>query len=75
LKESDEASGLPVFRYAGDEARLMGGEFSASIDVTGSLVLDLGFDYVDGRDHLSRVAERNFPMPGRNFSLAYRLFF
>jgi iron complex outermembrane recepter protein len=27
------------------------------------------------RDHLSRVAERNFPMPGRNFSLAYRLFF
>jgi iron complex outermembrane recepter protein len=27
------------------------------------------------RDHLSRVAERNFPVPGRNFSLAYRLFF
>jgi iron complex outermembrane recepter protein len=27
------------------------------------------------RDHLSRVTERNFPMPGRNFTLAYRLFF
>ncbi len=158
--ETDAASGLPVFRYTGDEARLMGGEFSASVDLTGSLALDLGFDYVDGRrfrngteylpfipplrlmagveydfgpfwmggrfvsaasqnrvapeedvtdgytllgltagyrvsgpgnhvvilrvdnllnqsyrDHLSRVTERNFPMPGRNFSLAYRLFF
>jgi len=27
------------------------------------------------RDHLSRVTDRNFPMPGRNFTLAYRLFF
>ncbi len=27
------------------------------------------------RDHLSRVEERNFPMPGRNITLAYRLFF
>ena len=27
------------------------------------------------RDHLSRVEERNYPMPGRNFNLAYRWFF
>lgn len=27
------------------------------------------------RDHLSRVEERNFPMPGRNLSLSYRWFF
>jgi iron complex outermembrane recepter protein len=27
------------------------------------------------RDHLSRVEDRNFPMPGRNISLAYRWFF
>lgn len=27
------------------------------------------------RDHLSRVEERNFPMPGRNMNLAYRWFF
>ena len=27
------------------------------------------------RDHLTRIEERNFPMPGRNFSLAYRWFF
>ncbi len=27
------------------------------------------------RDHLSRIEERNFPMPGRNFNIAYRWFF
>jgi iron complex outermembrane recepter protein len=27
------------------------------------------------RDHLTRIEERNYPMPGRNFSLAYRWFF
>ncbi len=27
------------------------------------------------RDHLSRIEDRNFPMPGRNFTIAYRLFF
>ena len=27
------------------------------------------------RDHLSRIEDRNFPMPGRNFTLAYRWFF
>lgn len=27
------------------------------------------------RDHLSRIEDRNFPMPGRNITLAYRWFF
>lgn len=27
------------------------------------------------RDHLTRIEERNFPMPGRSFNLAYRWFF
>jgi iron complex outermembrane receptor protein len=27
------------------------------------------------RDHLSRIEDRNFPMPGRNLSVAYRWFF
>lgn len=27
------------------------------------------------RDHLTRIEERNFPMPGRNFNLSYRWFF
>ncbi len=27
------------------------------------------------RDHLTRVEERNYPMPGRNLSLSYRWFF
>jgi iron complex outermembrane recepter protein len=27
------------------------------------------------RDHLTRIEERNFPMPGRNLNLAYRWFF
>jgi len=26
------------------------------------------------RDHLSRVEDRHFSMPGRNFNLAYRLY-
>ncbi len=30
---------------------------------------------VSYRDHLTRIEERNFPMPGRNFNLAYRWFF
>ena len=156
----DPGSGFPVFRYTGDEARLMGGELSASVKLHDNVELGLGADFVDGRrigngseylpfippfrfmsdleydfgsgwiggrlvsaakqnrvavdeavtdgytllgfsagyrlsspgrhviilridnlldqryrDHLSRVTDRNFPMPGRNFSLAYRLFF
>jgi iron complex outermembrane recepter protein len=156
----DPGSGFPVFRYSGDEARLVGGELSASMKLHDNVQLGLGADYVDGRrtangseylpfippfrimtdleydfgsgwiggkvvsaskqdrvapdeaftdgytliglaagyrlsspgrhviifridnlldqryrDHLSRVSDRNFPMPGRNFTLAYRLFF
>ena len=158
--ETDPVSGYPVFRYTGDEARLMGGEFSAAIKLHDNVELGLGADYVDGkrfsngttylpfipplrfmadleydfgpgwiggkvhsvaaqnrvapeenftdgytllgfsagyrlmspgrhviilrvdnllnqryRDHLSRIEDRNFPMPGRNISLSYRLFF
>ncbi len=158
--DTDPASGFPVFRYTGDEARLMGGELSAAFKLHENVELGIGADYVDGRrfsngtdylpfippvrfmsnleydfgsgwlegrivsaasqqrvapeedmtdgytllgfsagyrltspgrhviifridnlldqryrDHLSRVTERNFPMPGRNFTLAYRLFF
>jgi iron complex outermembrane recepter protein len=156
----DPASGYPVFRYRGEEARLMGGELSALIRLHKNLELRLGTDYVDGRrihngsfylphipplrfmadaeydfgrawiggrlhsassqsrvapgeevtdgynllgitagyrletparqviilrvdnlldesyrDHLSRIEDRNVLMPGRNFTLAYRMFF
>ncbi len=156
----DPASGYPVFRYRGEEARLMGGELSALIRLHENLELRLGTDYVDGRrihngsfylphipplrfmadaeydfgrawiggrlhsassqskvapgeevtagynllglsagyrlesparqviilrvdnlldesyrDHLSRIEDRNVLMPGRNFTLAYRMFF
>jgi iron complex outermembrane recepter protein len=30
---------------------------------------------VQYRDHLTRIEERNYPMPGRNINLAYRWFF
>lgn len=157
---TDTDSGLPVFRYEGDEARLMGGEFSLAIHPVEKLKMGFGIDYVDGRrirngrqyipfipplrlnadieydfgnfwlgaktrlaatqnkvapeeditegymllgmtagyrlnaagrhviilrgdnilntryrDHLSRIEDRNFPMPGRNISMAYRWFF
>ena len=156
----DPGSGFSIFQYTADEARLLGGEFSASVNLHENVVLGLGADYVNGRkysngseylpfippfrlmadieydfgigwiggravtaatqsrvapgeeetegytllglsagfrlnspgrhviifrvdnllderyrDHLSRIEDRNFPMPGRNLSLAYRLFF
>jgi iron complex outermembrane recepter protein len=156
----DFGSGLPIFQYEGDEARLLGGEFSLSVQPVKKLKMGIGLDYVDGRrikngrqyipfippfrlhtdleydfgsfwlgaktqmvttqnkvapeeditegyvllgmsagyrvnaagrhviilrgdnllntryrDHLSRIEDRNFPMPGRNISLAYRWFF
>ncbi len=156
----DEASGYPIFRYEGDEARLIGGEISLAYMPTEGLTLNGGIDYVNGkrirngtdylpfmppfrfnanieydfgkawvggkilmaakqdrvapdedptdgytlvgliagyrlnaagrhviilradnllntryRDHLSRIEDRNFPMPGRNINLAYRWFF
>jgi iron complex outermembrane recepter protein len=156
----DFETGLPIFQYEGDEARFMGGEFSAAIQPVKNFKMGFGIDYVDGRrirngrqyipfippvrlnadleydfgkvwlggkvlvaatqnrvapeeemtegytliglsagyrlnaagrhviimrvdnlldtryrDHLSRVEDRNFPMPGRNISLAYRWFF
>ncbi len=46
--------------------------------VSGQHVIILRVDNVFDtryRDHLSRVEERNFPMPGRNLSLSYRWFF
>ncbi len=158
--EVDPVSGYPVFEYLGDEARLMGGEFSALLRPHANMEITLGADYVDGRrlnngrfylpfipplrlmadieydfgrawvggkvhsatsqqrvapgeettggytllglsagyrlnsparqvivlrvdnllderyrDHLSRIEDRNVLMPGRNFTLAYRLFF
>jgi iron complex outermembrane recepter protein len=153
-------SGFPIFKYEGDEARLMGGELSFGWNPGENLSLGLGLDYVQGRrigngkedlpfipplrfradieydfgwgwlgakmqataaqnlvapeedttpgytllgasagyrlnkagrhviilradnlmntsyrDHLSRMEDRNFLMPGRNISLAYRWFF
>jgi iron complex outermembrane recepter protein len=160
--EIDDASGYPIFRYEGDEARLMGGEISLKTRIATGLTLTTGLDYVHGqrisdgnngeylpvipplrftgeleydfetgwigssvravaaqnrvapeeettggyallgfqagyrlslsgrhvvmlrvdnalntsyRDHLSRIEDRNFPMPGRNFNLAYRWYF
>ena len=156
----DEASGFPVFRYEGDEARILGGEVSLAYRPVAGLLLRGGIDYVNGvrirngrenlpfmpplrfvtnmeydfgmgwlggklqavaaqnrvapeedttggytlvgavagfrlnaggkhviilrgdnllniryRDHLSRIEDRNFPMPGRNVNLSYRWFF
>jgi iron complex outermembrane receptor protein len=158
--EVDEASGFPVFRYEGDEARLIGGEISLGWKPAEPFTIGLGLDYVRGlriangkedlpfipplrfkadleydfgwgwiggkllatttqnriapeeeategytlvglaagyrlnkagrhvlilradnllntsyRDHLSRMEDRNYLMPGRNISLAYRWFF
>jgi len=158
--DTDPDSGYPVFIYTDNEARLIGGEISASFSFLQDFELTLGADYVNGerldedntylpfippfrfmsgieydfgrgwiegnivsvaeqsrvapeedktngytlvgltagyrittpgrhviilradnifdelyRDHLSRIEDRNNPMPGRNITLAYRLFF
>lgn len=153
---NDEDSGLPVFVYTGDQAQIMGGEFTAVYNMNERISTELGLDYVHGtrlndnldplpfmppfrsrivmnydfgqgslaatvryisaqnrvapgedttdgyvlaglrvnyrlgsrdvhnltlrvdnlfntsyRDHLSRIEDRNFPMPGRNMMLGY----
>ncbi len=45
---TDEESGFPIFRYEGDEARLMGGELSVSYNPVAGLTLYAGLDYVHG---------------------------
>ena len=48
------------------------------LDYSGRHVLMLRVDNMMDtkyRDHLSRVEDRQFPMPGRNISLAYRYYF
>ncbi len=48
------------------------------IDYSGRHVIMLRADNIADRkyrDHLSRIEDRQFPMPGRNLSLAYRFYF
>ncbi|TVR43301.1 MAG: TonB-dependent receptor [Bacteroidia bacterium] len=47
--QTDEGSGYPIFRYEGDEARLVGGEIGFGYTPTEKLSLGLGADYVNGR--------------------------
>ncbi len=47
--QTDEASGYPVFRYEGDEARLFGGEITIDFKATDRLSLRASSDYVNGR--------------------------
>lgn len=57
---------------------LLGAQAGYRLDFAGRQVIILKVDNlldVAYRDHLSRVENRNFPMPGRNISLAYRWYF
>lgn len=61
-----------------DGYNLLGMNAGYRIDYHGRHVLILRVDNVFDqkyRDHLSRVEDRQFPMPGRNISLAYRFYF
>ena len=46
----DGPSGLPVFRYAAADARLMGGEIQAAVRAGHFWVITLGADYVHGTE-------------------------
>ncbi len=61
-----------------DGYALMGITMGYRLDFNGRHVLIFRADNIFNtkyRDHLSRVEDRHFPMPGRNFNLAYRLYF
>lgn len=76
-------SALKQDRVAPDEAvtegyTLIGLNAGVRLNSPGRHVLILRVDNLLDeryRDHLSRIEDRNFPMPGRNISLAYRWFF
>ncbi len=61
-----------------DGYTLLGMAAGYRLDYNGRHVLMLRVDNMMDtkyRDHLSRVEDRQFPMPGRNISLAYRYYF
>ncbi len=55
----DEDSGLPIFTYLSDKARMVGGEFNLAYQLTKELQLTSGIDYVKG-DRTGKVSE---PLP------------
>jgi hypothetical protein len=61
----EAASRFPIFLYGAQNARLFGCEFSLAALLTENL---FNLTY---RDHLSRVEDREFSMPGRNITLIY----
>ncbi|TVQ50305.1 MAG: TonB-dependent receptor [Saprospirales bacterium] len=55
----DDASGLPIFNYLADQARMMGGELNLSWKATERVLITSGIDYVQG-DRTGTVSE---PLP------------
>ncbi len=63
---------------ATDGYSLLGFQAGYRLDFNGRHVLIMKVDNAldtKYRDHLSRIEDRNFVMPGRNFNLSYRWFF
>ena len=57
---------------------LLGAQVGFRVDYGGRHVIILRAENIldaEYRDHLSRIEDRNIPMPGRNFNLAYRFYF
>ncbi len=57
---------------------LLGAQAGYRLDYGGRHVIILRAENLldaEYRDHLSRIEDRNIPMPGRNFNLAYRFYF
>ena len=62
--EEDPESGLPVFRYEATDARMLGGEATASAQFGRALRLAVGLDYVRGDRRSGELAEvARVPLP------------
>ncbi len=78
VKSANKKSNIAPNEEKTDGYLLMNAQAGYRIDYRGRHVIIFRAENIfdtEYRDHLSRIQDRNIPMPGRNFNLAYRFFF
>jgi len=78
VKFANKKSNIAPNEETTDGYVLLGAQAGYRLDYGGRHVIILRAENIldaEYRDHLSRIKDRNIPMPGRNFNLAYRFYF